>query len=423
CMLPPGPEAQQLATYVGWLMHRTAGGLIAGLLFIAPGALVMLGLSMAYALFGQTPLAAGIFFGVKAAVLAVVAEAILRIGRRALKSRSMLALAVAAFIAIWAFQVPFPLIVLGAGLAGWALDRHLPEGAHGTEPTDDPGGLIDAMFARGELEHTRPRPGRWIRVLGLWSGLWLAPLALLVLILGSDSVWTRIAAFFSTMGVVTFGGAYAVLSYVAQAAVSGFGWLSPGEMADGLARRRPPAPAAGRRVRRPADHLGDLRAVLPVDLPGRPLCGATARQPRSARGAQRHHRRCGRGDRQPCPVVRAAHPVPPELACQALRRRTGPAGAGLGQPARHRLGGGGHGRHIAVQGRHGADPHRLRHRGRRDQRAFDLTRRAKRHHRASAAKAAPAMTRATSTASVMAYPSPKAIKEIKRLAPSSNVRS
>ncbi|WP_374346282.1 chromate efflux transporter [Phenylobacterium sp.] len=234
CMLLPGPEAQQLATYVGWLMHRTAGGLIAGVLFIAPGALVMLSLSMAYALFGQTPLAAGLFFCVKAAVLAVVAEAILRIGRRALKSRSMLALAVAAFIAIWAFQVPFPLIVLGAGLAGWALDRHLPEGAHGTEPTDDPGGLIDAMFARGELEHTRPRPGRWIRVLGLWGGLWLAPLALLVLILGPDSVWTRIAAFFSTMGVVTFGGAYAVLSYVAQAAVSGFGWLSPGEMADGL---------------------------------------------------------------------------------------------------------------------------------------------------------------------------------------------
>ncbi len=234
CMLLPGPEAQQLATYVGWLMHRTAGGLIAGLLFVAPGALVMLGLSIAYALFGQTPLAAGLFFGVKAAVLAVVAEAILRIGRRALKSRSMIALAVAAFIAIWALQVPFPLIVLGAGLAGWALDRRLPDGAHGAEPTDDPGGLIDAMFARGELEHTKPRPGRWIQVLAVWGGLWLAPLGLLVLILGPDSVWTRIAGFFSTMGVVTFGGAYAVLSYVAQAAVSSFGWLSPGEMADGL---------------------------------------------------------------------------------------------------------------------------------------------------------------------------------------------
>ena len=236
CMLLPGPEAQQLATYVGWLMHRTAGGLMAGLLFIAPGALVMLGLSLTYALFGQTPLAAGLFFGVKAAVLAVVTEAILRIGRRALTSRAMVRIAVAAFLAIWALQVPFPLVVLGAGVAGWLLDRRggVSARGHGAEPTEDAGGIIDAMFERGELDHARPRPGRWLRVLRVWGGLWLAPLATLWLVLGPDSVWTRIAGFFSTMGVVTFGGAYAVLSYVAQAAVSGFGWLTPGEMADGL---------------------------------------------------------------------------------------------------------------------------------------------------------------------------------------------
>lgn len=237
CMLLPGPEAQQLATYVGWLMHRTAGGLMAGLLFVIPGALVMLGLSLAYALWGQTSVAAGLFFGVKAAVLAVVAEAILRIGGRALKSRAMALLAAFSFLAIWALHVPFPVIILAAGLAGWVLDRRArldAQPGHGTEPAEDHPGLIDAMFEEGRLDHARPKPGRWLGVILVWGGLWLAPLGLLLLALGPDSVWTRIAGFFSTMGVVTFGGAYAVLSYVAQAAVSGFGWLSPGEMADGL---------------------------------------------------------------------------------------------------------------------------------------------------------------------------------------------
>lgn len=237
CMLLPGPEAQQLATYVGWLMHRTAGGLMAGLLFVIPGALVMLGLSLAYALWGQTSAAAGLFFGVKAAVLAVVAEAILRIGGRALKSRAMVLLAAFSFLAIWALHVPFPVIILAAGLAGWALDRRArldAQPGHGAEPVEDHPGLIDAMFEQGRLDHARPKPGRWLGVILVWGGLWLAPLGLLLLALGPDSVWTRIAGFFSTMGVVTFGGAYAVLSYVAQAAVSGFGWLSPGEMADGL---------------------------------------------------------------------------------------------------------------------------------------------------------------------------------------------
>ncbi|WP_304188207.1 chromate transporter, partial [Phenylobacterium aquaticum] len=126
CMLLPGPEAQQLATYIGWLMHRTAGGLVAGLLFVLPGALVMLGLSIGYVLYGHTPLIAGLFFGVKAAVLAVVAEAILRIGKRALKTPVMIGLAVAAFLAIWLVQVPFPIIVLSAGLVGFLGERRWP---------------------------------------------------------------------------------------------------------------------------------------------------------------------------------------------------------------------------------------------------------------------------------------------------------
>lgn len=236
CMLLPGPEAQQLATYIGWLMHRTTGGLMAGLLFVLPGALIMLLLSAGYALYGQTPVAEGLFLGVKAAVLAVVAEAILRIGRRALKTRAMVFVAALAFLAIFALNVPFPLIIAAAGLYGWLAskaDRPVAE----TRPESNPDGTpaaIDAMFERGELEHAKPRPGRAIKVLAVWLPIWLAPVAVLWGLFGSSSVWTQLAGFFSTMGAVTFGGAYAVLAYVAQAAVETFGWLGPGEMADGL---------------------------------------------------------------------------------------------------------------------------------------------------------------------------------------------
>ena len=238
CMLLPGPEAQQLATYIGWLMHRTAGGLMAGLLFIAPGAVLMTALSLGYALWGKVPLVSALFFGVKAAVLAIVVEAILRVGKRALKGRTAIAIAALAFLGIWALKVPFPLIVLAAGLAGWAIERTRPgllaPGGGGGPQDDDPQAVIDAMFARGELEHARPKVGRTLRTAALWLVLWLAPVAALAIGLGPASVWARIAGFFSTMGLVTFGGAYAVLSYVAQAAVETFGWLLPGEMADGL---------------------------------------------------------------------------------------------------------------------------------------------------------------------------------------------
>ncbi|MBX9911295.1 MAG: chromate efflux transporter [Beijerinckiaceae bacterium] len=238
CMLLPGPEAQQLAVYIGWLMHRTIGGLIAGLLFILPGALVMLGLSILYVLYRQVPVVDGIFFGVKAAVLAVVIEAGLRISRRALKNRAMIAIAVAAFVAIFLFKTPFPLIILAAGFIGWLGHRRRPDlfgagGGHGASGPDVVG-VVDGMFARGELEHVRPSTGRALKTLAIWLPLWLGPVALLWLTTGGASVWTQVGTFFSTMAVVTFGGAYAVLAYVAQAAVETYGWLVAGEMVDGL---------------------------------------------------------------------------------------------------------------------------------------------------------------------------------------------
>lgn len=238
CMLLPGPEAQQLAIYIGWLMHRTLGGLIAGLLFILPGALVMLGLSALYVTWRHVPLIEGLFFGIKAAVLAIVIEAGFRISRRALKTPAMRLLAAAAFLALFLFKMPFPLVILAAALIGWAGHRLAPgrfsatqrHGAMGPPVT----GLVDALFARGELGHAQPSTRRALRVLALGIPLWLAPVGLLWLTTGAGSVWTQIGSFFSVMAVVTFGGAYAVLSYVAQAAVEGFGWLAPGQMLDGL---------------------------------------------------------------------------------------------------------------------------------------------------------------------------------------------
>ncbi|RYE30578.1 MAG: chromate transporter [Hyphomicrobiales bacterium] len=238
CMLLPGPEAQQLAVYIGWLMHRTIGGLIAGLLFILPGALVMLGLSILYVSWRHVPLIDGVFFGVKAAVLAIVVEAGLRISRRALKTGAMLGIAIAAFAGIFLFKLPFPLIVLLAGLAGWIGNRVRPGwfGKAGTGGTAEIAGesLLDGLLARGELDHIRPSGRRAASVLAVWLPLWLGPVALFWLVAGPGSVWTQIGGFFSAMAVVTFGGAYAALAYVAQAAVDSLGWLAPGEMLDGL---------------------------------------------------------------------------------------------------------------------------------------------------------------------------------------------
>jgi chromate transporter len=239
CMLLPGPEATQLATYIGWMLHGVRGGLAAGILFVLPGAAVMLALSATYALYHALPAIAALFLGVKAVVLAIVIEAILRIGRRALRNRVAVAIAVAAFIGIYVLKIPFPLIVLGAGLIGWIGHRVSPAAFPATSgPGDgarpDTEGLIDRLIERGQLTHTRRSAPRALRSLGLWLLVWLGPVLALRLATGAQSVWTEIGRFFSLMAVVTFGGAYAVLAYVAQAAVDGFHWLLPHEMVDGL---------------------------------------------------------------------------------------------------------------------------------------------------------------------------------------------
>lgn len=238
CMLLPGPEAQQLAIYIGWLLHRTAGGLVAGILFVLPGALVMLGLSIFYVLYNDAPVIEALFFGIKAAVLAVVVEAVIRIGKRALKNRVMVVIAVVALLAIYVVRLPFPLIILFAGLTGWIGNRLAPArfsgAAHGKENLPDVRGAVDLMFERGELAHTRPTKWHAPRTIAIWLPIWLGPVVLILALTGPASVWTQLGGFFSLMAVVTFGGAYAALSYVAQAAVTSFGWLAPGEMVDGL---------------------------------------------------------------------------------------------------------------------------------------------------------------------------------------------
>ncbi len=238
CMLLPGPEAQQLATYIGWLLHRTLGGLVAGILFILPGAIVVLALSVLYAGFQNQTLVQALFFGIKAAVLAVVVEAVLRIGKRALKNRYMYTIAGSAFVAIFFFEVPFPLIVIGAAIIGLAGGRLNPEGfviikGHGTNPGKQVA-VADVLIEEGLLDHTRPSATRAVKVTTICISLWFVPIAVLAILLGVGNVYVQEGLFFSKMAVVTFGGAYAVLAYVAQQAVGTHGWLAPGEMLDGL---------------------------------------------------------------------------------------------------------------------------------------------------------------------------------------------
>jgi chromate transporter len=213
CMLLPGPEAMQLATYAGWKLHGVRGGLAAGLLFVLPGAIIVLALTLLYASLGKLPLVEALFYGVKAAVVAIVIEALLRVARRALKSRADWAIAALAFLALFCFALPFPLVIIAAGLVGF-------------------------WRAKGTAEpHHASLPG-WRALAGtvaVWGAIWLLPLAALALLLGPHHVLTEVGVFFSKLALVTFGGAYAVLSYMAQAAVETQGWLSAAEMMDGLA--------------------------------------------------------------------------------------------------------------------------------------------------------------------------------------------
>ncbi|HEX6373166.1 MAG TPA: chromate efflux transporter [Longimicrobium sp.] len=219
CMLLPGPEAQQLATYVGWMMHGVRGGLAAGILFILPGFFILSVLSALYAAFQETAVVAALFFGLKAAIIAVVVEALIRIGRRALKGRGAYAIAAAALISLSLLDIPFPVVVLGAGVVGWMMGRGADPAAHVTN---------------GSLLSERVGWRRTARVVAVCFVLWWAPVALLALVFGTRSVWVTEGLFFGHAATVTFGGAYALLAYVAQQAVENYGWLGPGEMLDGL---------------------------------------------------------------------------------------------------------------------------------------------------------------------------------------------
>lgn len=234
CMLLPGPEAQQLATYIGWLLHRTAGGIVAGGLFILPGIIAIMGLSYIYAAYGNVSFVEAVFFGLKAAVLAIVIQAVVRVGKRALRNWMMIALAAIAFVAIFFFGVPFPLIIAAAAFIGFVGARFgRPEFAaleHGGKNS----AIIDSMLGEGIPEHVRPNTPRMLRFLAVWLAIWLVPVFALLIALGSNDVFSQIAIFFSKMAMVTFGGAYAVLAYVAQQAAEYYHWVTPREMLDGL---------------------------------------------------------------------------------------------------------------------------------------------------------------------------------------------
>ena len=238
CMLLPGPEAQQLATYIGWLLHKTKGGLVAGLLFILPGALVIFALSWVYVAFSDMLLVEAAFLGIKAAVLVVVIDAVIKIGKRAITSGYMLAIAIASFLAIFFFSIPFPYIIICAGIFGIVVG-HLRLGNSHNKPSetkinDDVVTVIDRMELAGELSHTQPSFSRSVKVFTILSSLWLLPIFLIWLMFGAENIFFQQSIFFSKLAVVTFGGAYAVLAYMAQQAVEVFNWLTPNEMLDGL---------------------------------------------------------------------------------------------------------------------------------------------------------------------------------------------
>ncbi|HRA91637.1 MAG TPA: chromate efflux transporter [Acinetobacter sp.] len=238
CMLLPGPEAQQLATYIGWLMHRTAGGLVAGILFVLPSLFILIGLSWVYIQFGDVPIIAGLFYGIKPAVTAIVFHATYRIGSRSLKNYFLWMIAAAAFVAIFFFNIPFPLIVLSAAILGYPMSKHQPElfsqnTAHQNSKKD---------YGAAVIDDDTPTPAhavfRWMqlfKILLIAAVLWCVPIGLLTFSLGWQHSYTQMAWFFTKAALLTFGGAYAVLPYVYQGAVNHYAWLSPTQMIDGLA--------------------------------------------------------------------------------------------------------------------------------------------------------------------------------------------
>ncbi|EPO0797967.1 chromate efflux transporter, partial [Acinetobacter baumannii] len=238
CMLLPGPEAQQLATYIGWLMHRTVGGLVAGILFVLPSLFILIGLSWVYIKFGDVPVIAGIFYGIKPAVTAIVFHATYRIGSRSLKNKFLWVVAIAAFFAIFVLKLPFPLIVLSAGIAGYLTSKKYPElfssaAGHKASQKDYGPALIDDDTPTPE--HAKFHWLRLAKLIFVAIILWLLPILALGAYFGWQHSYTQMAWFFTKAALLTFGGAYAVLPYVYQGAVNHFGWLSPTQMIDGLA--------------------------------------------------------------------------------------------------------------------------------------------------------------------------------------------
>ena len=238
CMVLPGPEAQQLATYIGWLMHRTWGGIVAGVLFVLPSLFILIALSWIYIAYGNTTLVAGLFFGIKPAVTAIVLQAAWRIGSRALKNKGLWAIAAAAFIAIFVFSTPFPLIVVAAALLGYVGGRLRPDffkphGQHGKSAKSFGPALIDDDTPTPQ--HARFRWPRLFTIAAIGALLWIVPMGLLTALLGWQHTLTQMGWFFTKAALLTFGGAYAVLPYVYQGAITHFGWLTPTQMIAGLA--------------------------------------------------------------------------------------------------------------------------------------------------------------------------------------------
>ena len=297
CMLLPGPEAMQLATWIGWRKHGTIGGLIAGGLFVLPGALIVLALSIIYAAWGTIPLVAALFTGVQAAVLAVVVEALLRVSKRALKSRAQWIIAALAFTALFAFAAPFPAVILAAGIWGFFTAKSNP--------------TVAATCAA-------PWP-ETLRTAAIWGAVWLIPLALIMLL--APPILAEIALFFSKLALLTFGGAYAVLTWMAQDVVQQKQWLTLPQMIDGLGlAETTPGPLIlvtefvgylaavkhGHRhgpCWRPHHPLDDLYSLFPMDLCGRTVDCPPDPCPAPLAGPEIHHRRCRRRHRQPVVVV------------------------------------------------------------------------------------------------------------------------
>ena len=237
CMVLPGPEAQQLATYIGWLMHRTWGGIAAGALFILPSLIILIALSWVYIAFGNLPIVTGLFYGIKPAVAAIVLQAAHRIGTRALRNELLWTIAAVSFVAIFALNVPFPLIVAAAGLIGFLGGRAMPDkfqlgGGHGSADANYGPALIDDDTP--SPPHARFKASRLVRVIVIGAALWVLPMAVLVSTQGWDATLPQMAWFFTKASLLTFGGAYAVLPYVYQGAVGQYGWLTATQMIDGL---------------------------------------------------------------------------------------------------------------------------------------------------------------------------------------------